>query len=145
MRERGLVAEVVEADVRRLELLGGYDWAFIGFHAVAELVEERDRLDALRSIARVLVKGGAFSCSLHNPAVRGPQLDGRWLVFSPIAIPTTEADRQREQAGSGSGGERADDEIEEFLTEPLRRAEEARAGSTRPATRSLHTQRCRLR
>jgi SAM-dependent methyltransferase len=89
LAREGLTAEVVQSDVRSLDLAGSYNFAFIGFHAVAELVEEQDRLDALCSIARVLVEGGAFSCSLHNPAVRGPQLDGRWREFPPVPIAST--------------------------------------------------------
>jgi len=71
-----------------------------------------------RSIARALVEGGALSCSLHNPAVRGPQLDGRWLEFSPIAIPTTGGVlrwRARMDYDAGTGlaqGEQVYDELD---------------------------------
>jgi hypothetical protein len=64
------------------------------------------------------VEGGALSCSLHNPAVRGPQLDGRWLEFSPIAIPTTGGVlrwRARMDYDAGTGlaqGEQVYDELD---------------------------------
>ncbi len=87
LAQRGLAAEVIEQDVRTLRLAASYDWAFIGFHAFAELYDEGDRRAALQRIAAALVPAGTFSCALHNPAVRGPQLDGRWHDATPIAVP----------------------------------------------------------
>jgi SAM-dependent methyltransferase len=83
---RGLDAPVFEQDVRRLALPDPQDWAFIGFHAFAELLTEADRRAALAAIIRNLAPGGGFTCALHNPAVRGPQLDGAWHEGAPAPL-----------------------------------------------------------
>jgi SAM-dependent methyltransferase len=83
----GLRAEVHEMDVRRLSLGRRFDYAFIGFHAFAELVEEADQRAALSSIHASLRPGGAFGCSLHNPAVRGPQCAGEWREMGVHGLP----------------------------------------------------------
>jgi SAM-dependent methyltransferase len=92
-----LSAEVVQADARSLPWRDAFDLVFIGFHAFAELVTADDQLAALRSIRGTLRTGGRFVCSLHNPAVRGPQLDGQWRAIGTFDLPGT--DRRLEVRG----------------------------------------------
>jgi SAM-dependent methyltransferase len=91
LSREGLTAELVNMDVRCLDLgASRYDWAFVGFHALAELAGEGDLIRALRRIANCLIDGGVFSCSLHNPVVRGPALDGQWRDFEPVPLPESD-------------------------------------------------------
>ncbi|RJP74476.1 MAG: class I SAM-dependent methyltransferase [Candidatus Zixiibacteriota bacterium] len=71
-----LSAEVVEADVRRLDLGRQFDLVILPFHSFAELLSPEDQLQALRRIHTHLKPGGRFICSLHNPAVRTRKMDG---------------------------------------------------------------------
>jgi SAM-dependent methyltransferase len=82
----GLKARVLHRDVRDLGL-SGFDYAFIGFHSFSELLTRQDQLAALRSIRSALVPAGTLALSLHNPVVRGPQLDGRWRGSGPFPLP----------------------------------------------------------
>ena len=87
---RGLSAGVFEMDARELSFANLYDWAFIGFHAFAELRTRSDQGQGLRSIHRVLRERGVLSVALHNPAIRGPQLDGKWGEIASTPIPDSD-------------------------------------------------------
>lgn len=74
---RGGFDRIVLADVRSLPFGRAFDLAFLPFHSFAELITDADRRAALASVHRVLVRGGRFICTLHNPAVRLETIDGR--------------------------------------------------------------------
>jgi SAM-dependent methyltransferase len=83
---RGLAAEVLEKDVRDLQL-SGFDFAFIGFNSFSELPTRGDQLAALGSIHAALRAGGRLTLSLHNPTLRARQLDGEWRESGPFPLP----------------------------------------------------------
>ena len=89
-RAEALPADVVQADAWALPFTTCFDTILLGFHAFAELSSEEDQRAGLESIRRALRPGGRLVLSLHNPAVRGPQLDGQWKDFAPVPVPGTE-------------------------------------------------------
>jgi len=75
---RGLEATLLRADVRHLEqhrwLRGRFSLCLIPFNSLSELVDEQDRLAALRGARDCLLPGGELICTLHNPVVRRRRL-----------------------------------------------------------------------
>jgi len=69
----GLGAPVHERDVSWLDLATRYSMAFIAYHSFEELVTDEERLRALERIRAHLVPGGAFVCTLHDPALRAAE------------------------------------------------------------------------
>lgn len=80
-------AQIICADVRELALDRGYGYAFVGFHAIAELAEPDDLRRALARMAAVLAPGGVLMLSMHEPRVRGPECDGAWVELGTHPIP----------------------------------------------------------
>jgi SAM-dependent methyltransferase len=72
----GLHAEIRCMDVRRLELSESFELAILPFQAFMELVSDDDQRAALYAVFACLLPGGRFICTLHNPTVRGAQVDG---------------------------------------------------------------------
>lgn len=89
-----LRADLVQADARALPFEAAFDAVFIGFQAFAELASEEDQRAGLASVRRALRPGGRLVLSLHNPAVRVPQLDGTWKDFGTVPIPGTAQELQ---------------------------------------------------
>jgi hypothetical protein len=73
----GLSACVHEMDVRALHLQRRFDRIIIPFNAFAELVRPDDQRQTLARIRDHLAEEGRFACTLHNPAVRLRDVDGR--------------------------------------------------------------------
>jgi SAM-dependent methyltransferase len=73
---KGLAAEVVQMDVRELDLPAGFSLALVPFQAFMELVSQADQRAALAAVFRCLAPGGRFICTLHNPPVRRALVDG---------------------------------------------------------------------
>jgi SAM-dependent methyltransferase len=71
----GLAAEVVEMDVRALDLGRRFELVLLPFNAFSELVEPGDQRAALRAIRGHLAERGRFILTLHNPVVRLRQMD----------------------------------------------------------------------
>lgn len=77
LRERGLKAQIVQQDVRRLELPEEeFDLAIVAFHSFSELVSPQDQDRALRAIHCCLKAGGRLICPIQNPRVRVASADG---------------------------------------------------------------------
>jgi SAM-dependent methyltransferase len=76
LRARQLEAEVLQADVRHLDLREQFDLALVPFHSFSELVSMRDQELALRAIHSCLKEGGRLICPLQNPAIRARSADG---------------------------------------------------------------------
>src|SRR5690606_15542216 len=80
-------AKLICGDVRELALDRPYGFAFVGFHAIAELAEPEDLRRALERIAAALAPGGVVMLSMHEPRVRGPQCNGEWVELGTHPIP----------------------------------------------------------
>ena len=80
-------AQLVCADVRELELPRAHGFAFVGFHAIAELAEPEDLRRAIERIAAALAPGGVVMLSMHEPRVRGPECNGEWVELGTHPIP----------------------------------------------------------
>jgi SAM-dependent methyltransferase len=76
LRDRGLSAEVLYADVCQLELHTRFQLALLPFQSFMEIVGEPRQRQALSSVFECLAAGGRFICTMHNPAVRRAQVDG---------------------------------------------------------------------
>jgi len=70
LRDSGLSAEVIEADVCDLSLDRRFDLIFIPFHSFAEITDPAQQRQALRAIRSHLSPTGRFICTLHNPPAR---------------------------------------------------------------------------
>lgn len=87
LRERGLNAEVLCADICELELRTRYQLALLPFQAFMEITGEARQRQALASVLACLAPGGRFICTMHNPAVRRAQVDGTLRLVGRFAIP----------------------------------------------------------
>jgi SAM-dependent methyltransferase len=76
LKERGLHAEVLCADVCRLQLSRPFQLAILPFQSFMEIVGEGRQRQALSAVFACLTPGGRFVCTLHNPVVRRTQVDG---------------------------------------------------------------------
>jgi SAM-dependent methyltransferase len=76
IRERGLPADVLCADVCALELPQKFDLALVPFQAFMEIIGEERQREALAAVYKCLRPGGRFVCTMHNPPVRARQIDG---------------------------------------------------------------------
>lgn len=77
LTDRGLSAEVLCADVCQLELRTRFQLALLPFQSFMEIVGEPRQRQALFAVFACLAPGGRFICTMHNPAVRRAQVDGR--------------------------------------------------------------------
>jgi SAM-dependent methyltransferase len=73
----GRSVPLVCADAREFAFDQEFALVFIGFHSLSEVLEKNDRRRLLLQVRRHLGPEGRFTFSLHNPDVRGPQLNGR--------------------------------------------------------------------
>ena len=77
---------VVCADVRSLPLKTCYELILIPFNSFSELTTVEGQRRALLEMNRVLSADGKVICTLHNPNVRVPALDGRELLMGRYAL-----------------------------------------------------------
>jgi SAM-dependent methyltransferase len=77
LKQRGLSAELVVADLCALSLDRRFELIFIPFHSFAEIVEPARQREALQRVRAHLARDGRFICTLHNPPVRLRPADGR--------------------------------------------------------------------
>jgi SAM-dependent methyltransferase len=76
LKQRGLHADIICADVCRLSLPAQFELAILPFQAFMEIIGEENQRAALAEVFKCLVPGGRFVCTLHNPAIRRKQVDG---------------------------------------------------------------------
>ncbi len=76
LRDRGLKARIVCADVCELDLPQKYEVVLFPFHSFMEIVGAERQRAVLSAVYACLKPGGRFICTLHNPAVRRRQVDG---------------------------------------------------------------------
>ena len=65
--KEGLDLQLIEADIRTLELPGKYDLIFIPFNSIHHLYENEDLFKAFRVVRKHLKKGGLFLLDCFNP------------------------------------------------------------------------------
>jgi SAM-dependent methyltransferase len=87
LRSGGLRARVVHADVCEMSLDAVYDLIFIPFHSFAEITEESQQRRALDRIYDHLADRGRFICTLHNPAVRLKDANGKKKLLGRFPPP----------------------------------------------------------
>jgi SAM-dependent methyltransferase len=87
LAQRGLSAEVLQADVRQLELDSRFELALIPFHALAELTILADQQHALQRVAHHLLRGGRLVVTLHNPPVRLQRVDSMLHLWAEHEMP----------------------------------------------------------
>ena len=88
LADRGLEAEVVEADVSQLVLPGrSYGLALLPFQSFGELVTVEAQQAALDCVAAHLQPGGRFVCTMHNPSVRRTTIDGQLRLLGTFTLP----------------------------------------------------------
>jgi SAM-dependent methyltransferase len=76
LKESGLSAKVVCADICELNLSKSFQLAILPFQAFMEIVGEERQRQALLAVYACLSTGGRFICTMHNPTVRRAQVDG---------------------------------------------------------------------
>lgn len=77
------------ADARRFSLPDRYGLIFIGFHSIAEVLDDADKRRVFECARAHLAPGGRFWLSAQNPAVRARTLDGRQVDLGRFALPAT--------------------------------------------------------
>lgn len=87
LKQRGLHAEIVCADVCQLSLPAAFELAILPFQSFMEIIGEENQRTALAAVFKCIAPGGRFICTLHNPAIRRAQVDGvlRLVGQFPIA------------------------------------------------------------
>jgi ubiquinone/menaquinone biosynthesis C-methylase UbiE len=78
LREAGLDARLICADVCQLPLRRRFSLVLLPFQGLTELLTSEAQLDALRAAASVLSDSGRFICTSHNPTVRLRSVDDTW-------------------------------------------------------------------
>ncbi|MGE5380966.1 MAG: class I SAM-dependent methyltransferase [Methylocystaceae bacterium] len=87
LNHQGLGADLLEGDVRELELNKLYDYIFIPFNSFMELTDKASQLQALNRIHRHLNPNGIFICTLHNPMQRINQASGEKIFRGEFPLP----------------------------------------------------------
>jgi SAM-dependent methyltransferase len=85
----GLETILHHGDARRFDLGQRYGLIFLGFHAIAEVISDRDKLDVFRDVHRHLADDGEFWISIHNPPQRRAGLDGIARPIGSYHLPDT--------------------------------------------------------
>lgn len=78
LKEAGLAARLICADVRRLPIRRRFPLVLLPFQGLTELLTAESQLAGLREAAGVLSPSGRFLCTSHNPAVRLRSVDDTW-------------------------------------------------------------------
>ena len=72
----GRSADLVHTDARSFSLPQTFDFIFIGFHSLSEVLGKDERLGLLQRAREHLKSSGRMTFSLQNPTVRKLSLDG---------------------------------------------------------------------
>ncbi|MGE5396796.1 MAG: class I SAM-dependent DNA methyltransferase [Chitinophagales bacterium] len=87
LKQKGLDAELIQADVRYLDLGRKFNAIFIPFNSFMELIGEMDQIAALKRIHQHLNDKGIFVCTLHNPSLRTQLATGEKVLRGEFALP----------------------------------------------------------
>lgn len=80
----GFTCNMVEVDISEMSLPVRYDLIFISMNSFSEIVEKDSQRRALACIRAHLTEAGVFICTLRNPEVTIPGLDGKSSAFGPF-------------------------------------------------------------
>jgi len=69
-KESGLTIELIEADMRTLDLPTKFDLIFISFNSIHHLYKNEDFFQALEVVKKHLKEGGSFLFDCFNPDIR---------------------------------------------------------------------------
>lgn len=83
----GLQADLLDADIRFLEVGKKFDAIFIPFNSFMELVGEENQMAAMARIYSHLSPEGVFICTLHNPAQRIKAVNGEMVFRGEFQLP----------------------------------------------------------
>jgi SAM-dependent methyltransferase len=92
LAQHNLQTSLYLSDARDFSLAKRYELIFIGFHAIAEVVDNADKLQVFRCVHRHLSEAGEFWLSLHNPAVRKESIDGNERSYGVFRLPDSQED-----------------------------------------------------
>jgi SAM-dependent methyltransferase len=84
LHDRGLHARMVCADVGRMPFDTVFEMVVLPFQGFCELIGEDHQRRCLVEVSRVLLPGGGFVCTSHNPRIRARTIDGQWHEFGRI-------------------------------------------------------------
>ena len=84
-------ADLIHADARSFSLPRLFDFIFIGFHSLSEVLGRDERLGLLQHAREHLDPSGRFTFSLQNPAVRKLSLDGE--RSTPMVVDFADGER----------------------------------------------------
>lgn len=87
LKQRGVHAGVICADICQLPFRERFELAILPFQSFMEIVGEENQRAALAAVFFCLAPGGRFICTLHNPVVRRRQVDGLLRVVGKFATP----------------------------------------------------------
>jgi SAM-dependent methyltransferase len=87
LKQHGLQANIVQADVCKLDVGRSFDLILIPFNSFGEIVTPQSQRQALQRIWQHLAPGGRFICTLHNPAVRARSVDGKLHLWGQHPLP----------------------------------------------------------
>jgi hypothetical protein len=90
LREKGLAAQIVEADVTSFDMPGRFDLIVIPFHSFSEILEPESQRRALVTIRKHLSADGRFVCTLQSPSPRLLMADGMVHVRGRFRLPRGE-------------------------------------------------------
>ena len=77
------------ADARSFDLQRQYRLVFIGFHSIAEVIEDSDKQAVFKCVRNHLLSEGEFWLTAHNPKTRVATLDGRLMDMGAFTLPQT--------------------------------------------------------
>lgn len=86
LRDRGLEARVIHADVCELAFDQQYDLVIFPFHSYAEIVGNEPQRKVLDCVYNSLKAGQKFVCTLLNPTVHRRDVDGQSRVVGKHTI-----------------------------------------------------------
>ncbi len=90
----GQEANLVHADARSFSLPQSFDFIFIGFHSLSEVLGREERLRLLEHARNHLKPSGRFTFSLQNPDIRKLSLDGE--PSQPMVVDFDDGERSLE-------------------------------------------------
>lgn len=78
--------ELINMDVTELKLNRKFDFIFLPFHSLSEIVSKELQIKVLVKISEHLNKDGVFICTLQNPVIRLKSADGTLRILGKFNI-----------------------------------------------------------
>lgn len=80
------IVELINMNVTELKLNKKFDFIFLPFHSLSEIISKELQIKALIKIAEHLNKDGIFICSLQNPLIRLKTADGTLRILGKFDL-----------------------------------------------------------